>query len=172
MRWKMETTTVLFSLGTHGNMRVASRGVRGGRWRRIATDLPAGIVGESRDLHPELGSTGPWRCTFVEAAAARAWPWTVLAVSAASGKLDGKTFVHEFGTIFWAKPTVSVTPSRRCKPRDDMREGGFDVRKAVEEGSRLVFEVCLQEGRGGGTTRGSSTYLERRHGRPSGPCIR
>lgn len=75
--------------------------IQGREWRRSGTDLPAGIVGESRDLHPELGATGPWRSAFVETATtARAWPWGVLAVFASAGKLNGETFIHEFRAIF------------------------------------------------------------------------
>jgi hypothetical protein len=61
---------------------------RGGR-----TDLPAGIGGETGDLHAVRRAAGARRSTLTAAAEA-------IALLVSSGKLDGQTFTHEIGSVW------------------------------------------------------------------------
>lgn len=78
--------------------------VRGKRSGRALTDLPAGIIGESTDLHAMRGATRSWSAVavvVVPAAAASAATTTALfAMARAAGELDSQAFSHEVGSIF------------------------------------------------------------------------
>jgi hypothetical protein len=55
------------------------------------TDLPAGIIGKSRDLHSVRSSTRSRRRTLV--------PHAALSVSSSAGKLNGEAFSHKVGSM-------------------------------------------------------------------------
>jgi hypothetical protein len=69
------------------------------------TDLPAGIIGKSRDLHSVRSSTRSRRRTLV--------PHAALSVSSSTGKLDGEAFSHKVGSICIVQSRVSLDRSER-----------------------------------------------------------
>jgi hypothetical protein len=74
------------------------------KWESL-TDLPAGIIGESSDLHAVRGAARPWCAVTVvvvsaaaAAAAARA-AGALFTVAGAAGELDREAFTHEVGSV-------------------------------------------------------------------------
>lgn len=76
--------------------------VRGKRSGRALTDLPAGIIGESTDLHAMRCATRSWSAVTVVVvpAAAAATTTALFAMARAAGELDSQAFSHEVGSIF------------------------------------------------------------------------
>lgn len=58
----------------------------------VITDLPAGIIGESSDLHSVRRAARTRSSAFVVAKA--------FTVARAAGELDRQALTHEFGSIF------------------------------------------------------------------------
>jgi hypothetical protein len=66
---------------------------------KALTDLPAGIIGESSDLHAMRGAARPWRtvAVLVESGAAG-----LFSVAGAASELDRETFTHKVGSVLRA----------------------------------------------------------------------
>ncbi len=59
----------------------------------VITDLPAGIIGESSDLHSVRCATRAWSTALVVA--------KTFTVAGAASELDRKALSHEVGSIFF-----------------------------------------------------------------------
>jgi hypothetical protein len=62
---------------------------------KALTDLPAGIIGESSDLHAMRGAARPWRTVAVLGVSSAA----LFSVAGATSELDREAFAHEVGSV-------------------------------------------------------------------------
>lgn len=65
---------------------------------KALTDLPAGIIGKSSDLHAMRGAARPWRTVAVLVVSSAA----LFPVAGATSELDRETFTHEVGSVLSA----------------------------------------------------------------------
>ena len=134
-------------------------------WKTKAlTDLPAGITGESSDLHAMWGAARPRRRVAA-----------VVAVSAAAGRgftragaareLDRETFSHEVGSVLRV-----LLISHKTEVQEDWGLRGVGVKARtygkLERGARVSHGSRMEAGAG------AEAYLERHPGHPWRPCTR
>lgn len=94
------------------------------KWKSL-TDLPAGIIGESRDLHAMRcaagsGSIVALTVVVAAAAAAAAAAGALVAVTSAAGELDSETLAHEVRSILG----VSLARKAVIRKEDRVSRGG------------------------------------------------
>lgn len=95
------------------------------------TDLPAGIIGESSNLHAMRGAARPGRSVAVlgvSAAAAR-----LLTVARAAGELDRQAFTHEVGSILLCASGLARDSIARERGRVCWAGGGWGCSAWVSE---------------------------------------
>jgi len=120
------------------------------------TDLPAGIIGKSSDLHSVRSSTRPGchGALVIEGAG--------FAVSGTASKLDGQAFAHEIRSIFESK---SLARKRTGAARGGCPSGVHKRTKSCRRITLLARFKTVVGGEGG-------AYQVQHPGRPWRPCTR
>lgn len=102
---KMAGKTAPLYRGARNDMMKASARCKE-RKTGVITDLPAGIIGESSDLHSVRGATRARSCALMGA--------KTFSVAGTAGELDRQALTHEFGSIFDFSPIFISQGNNGC----------------------------------------------------------